>query len=223
MRYAVRLVAILGSLVVGAPLPAQAQQPVVLVVPRQVEQAARATADASVLTAFDTTRVPIDATTRRIVYTGTVPISGASAGEVYERARWWFATTFRCDLPAPWLDTHPDKRMRLEVCYKHPVTTHLLGWRIRQSFPVYSTMLLCFQDGQCRYEITNLYTEVSTEGGPFRTEVEVWYDRGRCPTSRPKARAAAVRSFLAFDTAAHELIASLQQGMAQPTGAQVDQ
>lgn len=176
----------------------------------------RRAADAQLLAAFDTLRVPVDSVTHRIAYAGEAALPGTTAAELYERARWWLAAAFHADFPELQVENRNGRGLRLEATTECPATSRFLGRDIPCTTTVQYTLWLNFYEGHYGYEVSDLHETRYAGEGAFTINAETWYDRVRQPTTHPRVRVAAARSFLTCDRAARALVASLRQVMATP-------
>ncbi len=119
--------------------------------------------------------LPADSLSGKVSYTGVVSVPGVSSAELYGRAREWFAASFTPGKPLP-LDLEDRQTGRLVgrglTTYYQPALS-AAGY-----YSLWRTVKVQVQDGECRYEITNYFTE-----GP--------YTKAGLPASKTVAKATA--------------------------------
>lgn len=162
----------------------------------------------------DATAPPLDATTHRISYEGVVPVPGASAAALYDRARAWVATAY---------DQHNAQLEREDPAAGE---IQLQGTRLAQVYQDYQgvprasyagvvrhSLTIYVKDGRYKYVLTDLAHDAQRtpnlhSGGPLEQKHASLYGYAGLGSGQQWAelKTAALRD-------ARQLVASLQQAM----------
>ena len=116
------------------------------------------------------TTLPVDTETKRVTYTGVVPVAGVTKSELYTRAKLWLAFTYdeakdvikvdEKDAGLLVIRAYSDVPVRLSQTDLQP-TSRELGY----------TMVLNFKDGRYKYTLTNY--QLMTLGASNTLEQEI--------------------------------------------------
>ena len=103
----------------------------------------------------DEAAVPRDAASQRVAYTGVVAVPQAPAGELFRRAKIWLAAAVRGTQPVVQAED-PGREFLVGRGYA-PIAVRAFG--TATPLKLYYSLTLNFQDGRCRYALTDFYTE----------------------------------------------------------------
>jgi hypothetical protein len=160
--------------------------------------------------------IPFDPTTGRILYTEVVPASGASQGELYARAKLWFADTFKATKAVVQAD---DKEAGIiqGTAFQEIIVAD------EGPIKLWYTIKIALKDGRYKYDINDLRVQsyaspyVSYLGEPTPAEGYISADQKK---GIALSIANSARRELA--TAATLLSASITEGMSKPAAGTTD-